>query len=184
MLEDKWQKFPNVARMGCLFTFVLMLASLFLGGVIVSTNAVGIVGKANESTESPVGAWTLPNGTVQQYHADGTGNATTQDGNVFYFEWRLKGDKLALHFSGDPNSSARRRIALAGSRVLRGIGLMDERGSTNYVLVEVTPDKITLAIDDERNGPPPTWERGDQFECTAATTNETDTQITSTESAE
>ena len=184
MHEDKRHKSPNVMRVGCLLTFVLVLASVFLGGVIVSINAIGVVGKANASTKSPVGAWTLPNGTVQQYRADGTGSATTRDGKVTYFEWRLKGDKLALHFSGNPNSSARRRIALAGNRVLRGIGLMSERGSANYVVVEVTPEELTVAIDDERMGPPPTWERGDQFECTAAAMDQTEVRTTSDEEAE
>ena len=173
MHEDKKHKSATAQRVGCLLTFVLVLASVFLGGFIVSTGAIGVVGKANESTKSPVGAWTLPNGTVQQYRADGTGSATTRDGSVTYFEWRLKGDELALDWFSNRSSVGARFF-----RLQRGLGLIGERGSTNYILVDVTSDKLTLAIDDE---PAPPQERGDQFECTAAATDQTEVRTTSDE---
>lgn len=179
MHQDKRHKSSNVLRVGCLLTFVLVSASAFLGGSILSTSGIGVVGKANESTKSPVGAWALPNGTVQQYRADGIGSATTRNGKVTYFEWRLDGDELALYWFSNPGSVGARMF-----RLERGLGLNGERGHDNFKIVAVTPGKLTLAIDDERRGPPPTWERGDQLELTAAASEEAKARTTSNEESE
>lgn len=162
MQKQKMRSSPNVMRIGCLLTFALVMASLFLGGTIVSTSGIGLEGQPTESTQSPVGAWELPNGTIQRYRADGTGSATSRDGSVTYFEWRLRGDALALYWFSNPTSFGARSF-----RLQRGLGLAGERGHDNFKIVNVSADKLTLAIDDERVGPPPTWERGDQMEFVA-----------------
>lgn len=169
MFEDKKHKSSNLTMVGCLLAFVLVLASLFLTGIILSTSGIGVVGNANGSPKSPVGVWNAPDGAVIEFRADGTASST-KDGAVAYHEWRLKGDKLALYLyaSDSPTSTT-----VVRGRVLRGIGLMDKRGDSRYEVVDVTPEKLTLAIDEDGIGHyPATWEPGDQIEYTAATEDE------------
>lgn len=177
MHEKKKQISAKVLPLGCLLTCVLVLASLFLGVAVVSTSGIGVVGKASDSNKSPVGSWELPNGTVQRYLADGTGTATIRDGSVSHFEWRMKGDQLALDWFSNPSSVGSRLF-----RLQRGLGLMGERGSTNYILVDVTSDKLILGIDDEPAGT--RQKRGDQFECTAADTDRAEVRPAADEGSE
>lgn len=144
MADEKKYMSSNIALMGCFLALVLLSLSMFLSGAVLSRRGIGIIGNVKEATGSPVGAWKgSVNGSVMRINPDGTG-MLLRDGREEYFEWRLAGNELAIFQFAKPQS-----VRASIHRTLRGLGLQGERGHSNFKLVEVTSDKLMLALDDE-----------------------------------
>ena len=144
MVDAKNHKSSKLVWIGCLLVFLLLSGSLFLSGFVLSRGGIGIIGIVNEASSSPVGVWKgKVNGSVMRINPDGTGTLL-RDGREEYFEWRLAGNEFGI-FQFSKAKSVRASIY----RTLRGLGLQGERGHSNFKLVEVTSDKLTLALDDE-----------------------------------
>ena len=144
MVEEKRHKSRSVAWMGCLLVFLLLLGSLFLGGIVLSRTGIGIIDSANGVSASPVGVWKgKVNGSVMRINPNGTGTLL-RDGREEYFEWRLDGNEFGMY-----QFSKAKSVGASLNRVMRGLGLQGERGHSNFKLVEVTSDKLMLALDDE-----------------------------------
>jgi len=171
MVEEKKHESPNLTWMGCLLVVLLLFGSLFLSGVVLSRSGIGIIGNVNETSGSHAGVWKgKVNGNVMRINSDGTGTLR-RNGRDEYFEWRLEGNDFGIF-----QFSKAKSVSASINRMIRGLGLHGERAHSNFKLVEVTSDKLTLALDDEPH-PKSGYKRGDHIEYEAVS-EETEVIVT------
>ena len=156
MKEGKRRR-PKLVWIVCLVAVAVLGLAMFGFLAALSRPGIGIVDNNNaDEGISPVGTWKSERGTIWRILADGTATLASSRGEVMHVDWRLDGTEFGFFYHGPQNSVGGR-----WSRIHYRLGLGGDWPHDRFKLVEVLPDKMIMAIDEEPKAGVTSFERGD-----------------------